>query len=167
MLDYLVILVWMAILAVGSVVVYLALGYYPDTLGILGPVGSQIVFFFLLTFVVGVYLYRCESGRYQATWGKRRMGLKVVAAAGKQLQRRQILIRTMVKLAPWELAHVFVWQMMWTFYQRGYEAMPPVWVFIGIYAAMAAAILYIVMVLATRRGPHDRLAGTTVSWTIE
>lgn len=122
-LDYLVILAWMTILALGSAVVYPSLGYYPDTLGFLGPIGSQILFFFLLTFVVGIYLYKCESGRYQATWGKRRMGLKVMDTRGGRLLHRQVIVRTAVKLAPWEVAHVFVWQMMWAFYQSGYDAM--------------------------------------------
>lgn len=162
-LDYVVILAWMGTLAAASALVYLALGYYPDILGILGPVGNQIFFFFLLTFVVGVYLYRCESGPHQSTWGKRRMGLKVESARGPELSRHQVLIRTVVKLLPWEFAHVFIWQMMWTFHQEGYDAVPPIWVFIGLNTATAAAILYVIMVIATRRGPHDRIARTIIT----
>lgn len=161
-LDYLVILAWMGVLTVGSLLVSLAPGPFPDTLGSLGPVGSQVLYFFLLTFVVGVYLYRTESGPHQATWGKRRLRLRVVDIDGAPVSKRRILLRTAVKLLPWELAHTFVWQMMWTFYQHGYDTTPPVWVLIGLNTATLAAIVYVIMVATTRRGPHDRAAGTRV-----
>ncbi|MCO4275516.1 RDD family protein [Pseudarthrobacter sp. HLT3-5] len=152
----------MAFLGLLSFLAYLVLGSLPDNLGTLGPLGSQVLYFFLLTFVVGAYLYRCESGPHHATWGKRRMGLTVVGIDGAAPSRRRILVRTVVKLLPWEAAHFFVWQMMWTFYQHGYEAAPPVWVFLGLQASTAAALVYIAMVVFTGRGPHDRAAGTVV-----
>lgn len=167
LLDYGVILAWMAFLGLLALLVYLILGSLPDTLGILGPVGSQVLYFFLLTFVVGVYLYRCESGPHHATWGKRRTGLAVVGVVGAAPSRRRVLVRTVVKLLPWELSHFFVWQMMWTFYQHGYDASPPLWVFLGLQASSAAAIVYIAMVIFTGRGPHDRAAGTVVVGRLE
>lgn len=57
----------------------------------------------------------------------------------------QILLRTIVKLVRWEFAHFFAWQMMYVFYREGWEAMPPVWVLVGLNAATAAAVAYIVM----------------------
>ncbi|MGW6173783.1 RDD family protein [Arthrobacter sp. NPDC055138] len=162
LLDYLVILTWMAVLALLSLLWRGVFGDFPDTLAVLGPLGSQTLFFFLLTFVVGVYLYRTEAGPRHATWGKRRMGLTVAALNGTAPSRKQILIRTVVKLLPWECAHIFVWQMMWFYYLHGYQAMPPTWIFIGQQAATAAAVAYIAMVLVTGRGPHDRAAGTVV-----
>ncbi|MBV1778820.1 RDD family protein [Paeniglutamicibacter sp. ABSL32-1] len=161
-LDYLAILAWMTILGVASLVVFLVRGELPDTLGTIGPVGSQLVYFLLLTFVVGIYLYRTEAGPHHATWGKRRMGLEVTGADGAAPSRAKILLRTIVKLLPWELAHFFVWQMMYVYYREGYESEPPPWIFVGLNAASAAALLYVVMVLATGRGPHDAAAGTTV-----
>ena len=161
-LDYLVILAWMAVLGAASALVFLVRGELPDTLGTLGPLGSQLVYFLLLTFVVGSYLYLTESGAHHASWGKRRMGLEVARADGAVPGRRMILLRTIVKLLPWEGAHFFMWQMMYVYYREGYEATPPVWVFLGLNAATVAALLYVVMVLATGRGPHDVAAGTRV-----
>ena len=162
LLDYLVILAWMAVLVLLSLLWFGIFGDFPDTLAMLGPLGSQVLFFFLLTFVVGVYLYRTEAGPRHGTWGKRRMGLAVAAQNGTAPSRKQILLRTVVKLLPWEWAHIFVWQMMWFYYLNGYEAMPPTWIFIGQQVATVAAVVYIVMVLFTGRGPHDRAAGTVV-----
>ncbi|WP_248758474.1 RDD family protein [Pseudarthrobacter sp. SSS035] len=162
LLDYVVILAWMAFLGFLSFLTHVVMGSLPDTLGTLGPLGSQVLYFFLLTFVVGVYLYRCESGPHHSTWGKRRLGLAVVGVDGAAPSRSRILVRTVVKLLPWEAAHFFVWQMMWTFYQHGYDAAPPVWIFLGLQASTAAALVYIAMVVFTGRGPHDRAAGTVV-----
>lgn len=161
-LDYVVILAWMIVLGVVSTVVFLIRGELPDTLGTIGPLGSQLVYFLLLTFVVGVYLYRTESGPHHATWGKRKLGLEVRAADGAAPNRTKILLRTIVKLLPWEGAHFFVWQMMYVYYREGYESEPPPWIFVGLNAASVAALFYVAMVLATGRGPHDAAAGTTV-----
>lgn len=161
-LDYLVILGWMSVLGLISAVVFLVRGELPDTLRTLGPVGSEVLYFLLLTFVVGIYLYKTESGGRHATWGKRKMGLEVCNEDGATPNKTQILLRTVVKLAPWEFAHFFVWQMMYVFYREGWEAVPPVWVFVGLNAATAAALVYIVMVLAAGRGPHDLAARTMV-----
>ncbi|GAA5225487.1 RDD family protein [Paeniglutamicibacter antarcticus] len=160
-LDYLVIMGWLAVLGVCSTVVFLVRGELPDTLGMLAPLGSGVLYFFLLVFAVGVYLFKTESGEYHATWGKRKMGLEVRSTDGRTPNKMQILLRTIVKLVPWEFAHIFVWQMMYVFYREGWEAMPPVWVFVGLNPATAAALVYIVRVLVTGRGPHD-MAGRTM-----
>jgi hypothetical protein len=89
LLDYVVILAWMTFLGLLSFLTYVVLGSLPDTVGTLGPFGSQVLYFFLLTFVVGVYLYRCESGPHHSTWGERRMGLAVVGVDGMATRPRR------------------------------------------------------------------------------
>ncbi|NKG21560.1 RDD family protein [Paeniglutamicibacter terrestris] len=161
-LDYLVILSWMMVLGVISTVIFLIRGELPDTLGTIGPLGSQLVYFLLLTLVVGIYLYKTESGAHHATWGKRRMGLQVRSVSGEVPGRMDILLRTVVKLLPWESAHFFIWQMMHVYYQRGYDATPPVWIFVGLNAVSLTALVYLLLVLITGRGPHDLAARTMV-----
>jgi uncharacterized RDD family membrane protein YckC len=161
-LDYLVILAWMIVLGLVTAIIFLTRGELPDTLGMFGPIGSELLYFLLLTFVVGIYLYRTESGPRRNTWGKRRMGLEVIGMDGSVPRRMKILLRTIVKLLPWETAHFFIRQLMGVIHREGKEANPPAWIYVGINAATAAAIAYIVMVLATGRGPHDLAAGTRV-----
>jgi uncharacterized RDD family membrane protein YckC len=161
-LDYLVILAWMIVLGLVTAIIFLTRGELPDTLGKFGPIGSEILYFLLLTFVVGVYLYKTESGPRRSTWGKRRMGLEVTGLDGSVPKPTKILLRTIVKLLPWETAHFFIWQLMGVVYRDGNEATPRAWIFVGMHTATAAAIVYIVMVLATGRGPHDLAAGTRV-----
>lgn len=161
-LDYLVILAWMIVLGLVAAIIFLTRGELPDTLGRFGPIGSELLYFLLLTFVVGIYLYRTESGPHRSTWGKRRMGLEVIGIDGTVPKRTKILLRTVVKLLPWETAHFFIWQLMGVVYRDGAEADPRAWIYLGMNAATAAAIAYIAMVMATGRGPHDLAAGTRV-----
>lgn len=164
LLDYLVILGWMAVLGLGSLMVTALSGGYPDVLGTLGPVGAQAVFFLLLTLPVGLYLYLGESGPAQATWGKRRLGLTVTRADGTRPSRGQVAVRTVVKLLPWEAAHTFIWQMQAVFYRSGYDADVPVWIFAGLNVVLIAVVVYLAMsLLGGRRGPHDRASSTVVT----
>lgn len=164
LLDYVVILGWMALLGLGSVVLAVLSGGYPDVLGALGPVGTQAVFFLLLTLPVGLYLYLSESSSAQASWGKRRLGLLVTTTDGHRPSRGQVAVRTVVKLLPWEVAHTFVWQMQAVFYRDGYDADVPVWILVGLNAVLAAIVVYLAMsLLGGRRGPHDRAASTIVT----
>lgn len=164
LLDYLVILGWMALLAVGSLVVALLSGGYPDVLGALGPVAAQAVFFLVLTLPVGLYLYLCESSSAQASWGKRRLGLIVTRTDGERPSRGQIAVRTVVKLLPWEVAHTFIWQMQAVFHRSGYDADVPAWIFAGLNVVLIAIVVYLATsLLGDRRGPHDRAASTVVT----
>lgn len=164
LLDYLVILGWMALLGAGSLAVYLVSGELPDVLGVLGVAGAQVTFFLLLTLPVGVYLFLAESGPWHATWGKRRLGLRVLTRDGGPPSRRQVAVRTVVKLLPWEIAHTFIWQMQAVFYSEGFDAPIPTWVLVGLNVVNVAVVVYLGMsLLGARRGPHDRAAGTAVT----
>jgi uncharacterized RDD family membrane protein YckC len=62
-------------------------------------------------FVTGVlpvvlYLAAGEAGSAHATRGKRATGLAVLGPGGTWPGRRRILVRTAVKLLPWQLAHL-------------------------------------------------------------
>lgn len=163
-LDYAIILIWMAFIGLISSLLYLAAGGYPDYLGTLGPFGAQILFFFVLTFPAGLYLYVTESSTRHATFGKRKAGLKVTKTDGGELTKKNILMRTVVKLLPWEIAHTFAWQMQYVFYRNGYDSDVPVWIFIGLQLATVLAVIYVATIAIRRdgRGPHDVAAGTLV-----
>lgn len=162
--DYLVILGWMGALGLVSLVLFLTLGRIPDYLGTLGPMGAQALFFVVLTLPVGLYLFASESSPAHATFGKRKAGIKVVSQDGQNVTKKQILVRTVVKLLPWEIAHTFVWQMQYVFYEQGYDAMPAPWIFIGLNVATILAVAYVAMVVFRKdgRGPHDITAKTRV-----
>jgi uncharacterized RDD family membrane protein YckC len=57
---------------------------------------------------IWLYFILSERSRWQATIGKRLLGLRVSAVSTDTLSTRQILIRTAAKLLPWEAAHFAV-----------------------------------------------------------
>lgn len=62
----------------------------------------------LLTVSVPIWAYfvLCEHSRWQATPGKRLLGLKVSSASGEKAGWWQLLGRTVLKLLPWEIFHL-------------------------------------------------------------
>ena len=71
-------------------------------------VGWQLECYALATISLPVWLYfaRCESGPYQATLGKRLVGLKVSGLDGERLEFGTAFARTILKLVPWEMTHM-------------------------------------------------------------
>jgi uncharacterized RDD family membrane protein YckC len=164
-LDYLVILLWMAVLAAVNVILFIVIfDGFPDYLGMFGPFLTQLIFFSILTLPVGLFLYFSEAGPWHATLGKRKARIKVVSTDGSWATRKQIAVRTVVKLIPWELSHAFIWQMQYVFYKHGYEAEVPAWIFVGLNVATLLAMAYVVLVVVRkdRRSVHDFVAGTKV-----
>jgi len=121
----------------------------------------NVVAFVTLILPVGLYFALLESGPGQATWGKRRLGLRVVTRAGGRLGRGRAVLRTAGKLLPWQLAHTCLlaipgWPLA--------SGTPPPWVFAGfavVWLLVAADLVALVRAPA-HRTPYDWLAGSEV-----
>lgn len=74
------------------------------------PAVKDAIAFVTLVLPVGLYFALQESSPRQSTWGKRKAGLRVVNANGGRLTRRQALLRTAVKLLPWQIAHTSIYR---------------------------------------------------------
>lgn len=75
-----------------------------------GRVRAQVVAFFLITFPVTLYFAINESSARQATWGKRRLKLKVTDYNGNRIGFGRALWRIVLKFLPWELSHTLIWE---------------------------------------------------------
>lgn len=161
LIDYLLILVWMGVVAVVSALVALASGGYANWLAY-GTTVAQLLGFVVLVLPVGVYLFVAEASRRQATLGKRAMRLEVVDLEGGRPRAWRILVRTIVKLLPWEIAHFFVWHTV--AYATSGVVVFPVWLYVGLVVADLLPVAYVLVVALQRdrRGPHDLVAGTRV-----
>jgi uncharacterized RDD family membrane protein YckC len=162
LLDYAVILGWMLVLAISTLILYSITGEFFNWLAF-GTVGAQLLGFLLLVLPVGAYLYVGEASTRQATFGKRILGLQVVDAKdGGRPSRLRIVIRTVVKLLPWEIAHFAVWNIVAIAAEGGSEF--PLWLLIMVVAADLLPFVYIAFVSfqKDKRGPHDLFAGTRV-----
>jgi len=155
--DYLVILLYLIVLTTISLTVR---SVFPSfSVKMFGnPVSGQIMGFFTVTVPVTLYFALLESSPWQATWGKRRQGLKVIRTNGERLTRRRAMGRTLLKFIPWELAHTCIWQISLTRQESSPTIMAGlvlVWILVG-------ANVIKLWLSPTRQTLYDWLAGTSV-----
>lgn len=97
-----------------------------------------------------------ESSRWQATPGKRRMGLVVVDAAGRRTSRARALARSAVKFLPWQMGHTAVFHLVAGSTAAG-------WILLSVGAQLIIALSVVTM--ASRRDHralHDMVVRTRV-----
>jgi uncharacterized RDD family membrane protein YckC len=75
-------------------------------------VRAQLTGFLLLTLPISLYFALSESATRQATWGKRKLGLKVTDHNGERISLWRSLARTALKFVPWELSHTLIWNIV-------------------------------------------------------
>ncbi|GAB3347797.1 RDD family protein [Modestobacter lapidis] len=152
--DYLVIVGWLAVLTVLGVVVR---GVLPPGADAPSALAADAVALVLSVLPVWTYLTLTERGAAQATWGKRRTGLRVVAAGGNRAGGARVAVRNAVKLLPWQLAHVSVARVI-------LEVEAPV--VIGTTYGLSLLLPVVSIAMAWRdplhRALHHRIAGTRV-----
>ena len=161
LLDYIFIAVYISVL----VAVSLTLGFGPLRAAFLklfaDPNSSEITAFFSLVLPVILYFALFECSPWQATWGKRKMGLLVTNAYGKRLSLARSLLRSLLKFVPWELTHACLWRIPgWPLAPK---AFPPiivsglvlVWVIVGGY-------VFSLFISKTHQTLYDLLAGARV-----
>ena len=73
------------------------------------PVIAELTGFFIMTLQVSLYFILCERSRWQGTWGKKKMGIRVVDSEGQRIELGRAVIRTTIKFLPWEVAATSVY----------------------------------------------------------
>jgi uncharacterized RDD family membrane protein YckC len=159
-LDYLIIAAWIGLIT--------AVGFGARAiLGIeTGPILSQAdklrghsIAFLSLTLPVILYFAIAESSRWQATVGKRTLGLRVQTVTGAQVGLGRSLARSAIKFLPWEIAHTAIWHVP----GQPFVSMPAPINFLGYAVALAGAGVFAAAVFRGRgRTPYDLVAGTMV-----
>jgi uncharacterized RDD family membrane protein YckC len=161
LLDYLIIAAYIVLLIIVSV----GLGFGPlrsvFRAMFADPNISEFSAFLLLVLPVLLYFALFEHSYWQATWGKRKMGLRVTDTHGTRLSFPRSLVRSLLKLVPWELAHACLWRI------PGWPLAPTtpspiitaglvlVWVLVGAY-------LLSMLVSKEYQALYDWIAGTYV-----
>lgn len=161
-IDFGIIAAYILLLLAATLAFYsFVLKEIPNLTELFGVVGAQAVGFAALTLPVGCYFFITEASARGASFGKRAAGLRVRAVDGGPAAWHQVAMRTIVKLLPWELAHTFVYQVV--YYSESGGAVP-VWVIAGLVAANVLPLVYVGTVLLGkyRRAPHDLIAKTVV-----
>ena len=108
LIDYLFILCYIAFLLVVSLFLF-----PPIRQLFLGPQWlAQLGGFLLLTLPVALYFIISDSTIGGQSFGKSKMGIKVVGINGKSVSVIHMIGRTILKLLPWELSHYLVYRLM-------------------------------------------------------
>jgi len=157
LIDWVLVLAWAGITAAVGVPLYLS----GATTG-LGPIALNVISVVVLVAPVTVALAALESGRRQATVGKRLQRLVVTdAATGSRLSFRRALGRNVLKVAlPWAVGHAAVFGMVAT---RAADAVPPaIWVLTAL--AYVVPVVYVVtLFVGEGETPYDRAARSHVA----
>ena len=165
LLDYCVVLAWLAALAAVFVPLHLA-GFDPwgDRVDLVSFVASVLP--------VWLYLTVTEAGARHATWGKRRARLVVRAAgsiaawdtaAGGSAGAGRIAARNAVKLLPWALAHLGVAPLIAGDGAGALVDPDLAWVPITAAYVLVGLTLALVFIRRDRAALHDLIAGTRVA----
>ena len=160
--DYLFILAYILVLLGVCLGVNLAVGPLANISPLFAfPVFLDAMSFVILILPVILYFTLQEGSSRKATWGKRKAGLRVVNASGDRLTRRQALVRSLVKLLPWQIAHTSIYHIEGLPFAP-VEPPPPVmagfvlvYLLVGIYIASA-------LISKEHRTPYDWAAGSCV-----
>lgn len=161
LLDYLIIVAYIVLLVILSV----GLGFGPlrsvFRAMFADPNRSEISAFLLLVLPVILYFALCECSSWQATWGKRKMGLCVIDTHGARLSFPRSLVRSLLKFVPWELTHACLWRI------PGWPLAPttpsPV-ITAGLVLVWILVAVYLVSMLMSKKHQalYDGIAGTYV-----
>lgn len=122
----------------------------------------------MLSVVVPCWLYfsLTEASPWQATLGKRLLGLRVTDCAGRRLGTGRALWRNFVKLIPWQFVHIGLFAPTATGYAYMGQLPPEMswwWAFTIIAYALTLLYLLIALITLGARSAHDYICMTKVS----
>ena len=161
LLDYLIIAAYLVLLV--SISVGLGSGPLRGVFRAMfaDPNISEFSAFLLLVLPVILYFALFERSSWQATWGKRKMGLRVVDRHGVRLSLPRSLLRSLLKFVPWELTHACLWRIPgWPLA----PTMPSPIIMAGLALVWILVGAYLVSLLASKKHQalYDWMAGTYV-----
>ncbi len=144
--------------------VLMPLGFFLQRLlGLQAATGQEISVNILWNFSLPTWLYftLSDSSKRGATLGKRFLGLKVTSKTTNDISLSRAVLRTAIKLLPWELVHISAFALSADLSQFS------VLQFIGVGIANALWLTYSVVAVATkgRRSVHDLIVKTEVQAT--
>ncbi|MBD2848036.1 RDD family protein [Paenibacillus sp. IB182496] len=155
LLDYVIILGYLALLAVVNLFVFPEL----QQLFIGSPLRAQLAGFVMVTLPVSLYFIFGDA-RGGGTFGKRRIGIRVADRSGYGPGIARMVFRTAVKFLPWELAHFLAYRLSRT----GEEDAIPTYLYLVGGTVYALMLVYILTAIFTpkKQALYDLIASTRV-----
>ena len=160
MLDYLVIAAYLVVLTAVSLGVLATPAGPALNAALTRPFTAELVGFLALTTPVVLYFALLEASTWQATLGKRALGIVVAGPAGGRLTMGRALLREAVRFLPWELSHAIIWRLALSPARSSF----PAWAGLGFTLVYLLVFAYLVTLFfgSQHRTLYDRLAGSWV-----
>ena len=159
--DYLLIFAYIIVLAGINYGMILAGGNLDDVSPLFeSAVMQDMIAFITLVLPVILYFSIQESSPSQATWGKRKTGLRVIDSKGGKLSFGNAFLRAAIKFLPWQIAHTSIYK-TWEgildgqLDSLGIAGFILAYVFVGLYEFSTIAA-------KKHRAPYDWFAGSSV-----
>lgn len=122
-----------------------------------GPWTAQGIGFLTMTLPVVLYFALSESSAWRGSLGKRALGLAVSQETGGRLPFGRALLRSSVKLAPWEIGHLVAQQAAFSG-EGGFSG----WVWGPVALAFLGPAWWLGALAARGRTPYDRWSRSRV-----
>lgn len=152
-IDYFVIIIYALILFAITFTIHKILD---KPIEVQDPVTGNIISFFTLTLPAFLYFFFYESSSKKGTLGKHWLKIKV-----ENNSKRNIFIRVLFKIIPWEIAHFTIhWSVFYS--NKGMEV--PIWnIVVTIVPNVIIVIYFITIVLSKGKSSiYDRIAKTSI-----
>ncbi|MDR2977149.1 MAG: RDD family protein [Streptococcaceae bacterium] len=118
---------------------------------------ENLVSFLTLIFPVFLYFVISESSEAHASIGKRKAGLVVASTTG-ELHMWQIIVRNILKLLPWQVAHLAIFNII----ANHSEPTPFFYISIIFVYVFPIVNIAVMVIRKDRRSLHDLIAKTIV-----
>lgn len=120
-----------------------------------------------VVFPTWLYFSLAESSPWQATLGKRLLGLRVTNRTGKRLSLPSAMMRNFLKLIPWNFVHIGLFAPSSSGYSLPGKFPPEMnwwWIFSAIANILTLTYLLTPLFTGGQRSIHDLLSGTRISY---
>lgn len=153
--DYIFIFIYLLLLFLASAFIFPALQrLFTGSLLV-----SQLVSFIVVTVPVSLYFIISDSTMVGQSFGKKKVGIKVVTKNGASLSLLQSAYRTVLKFLPWEMGHYVAYR----FVLLGDDPIPSqLYVINGIIYSFILAYLITALVTKNKQTLYDLIAKTFV-----
>jgi uncharacterized RDD family membrane protein YckC len=155
MFDYILIFAYLSLLVVVNIFIFPSLqSWFNSSLYI-----AQFAGFLMVTLPISLYFIICDSVIGKQSYGKRKVGIKVVTNQGDSPSVILSIVRVGLKFLPWELSHFLVYRLA----SIGDTGVPLVYTSIGaiIYILMFAYILTAIFT-SKKQSIYDLITKTQV-----
>lgn len=125
---------------------------------------GHIIAFVTLTLPALLYFAMTESSEKQASFAKRFLKLRVQTLSGQKASFNKALVRAVILLLPWEMAHIAIWYGS----PEPFITPPDIWALCLMIGAQLMLVLYFFFALASpRRSIAERLSGLEIVRTCD